>query len=114
MALWASPIYKLRAVGSGKPIIIDVTSSVSPGLPPHGAIAEHVIPFLKRRDVTSIIDFGAGALRHCFPLLDAGFNVCAVEFEQNFQRKVCADARKRAEKRRRFRSLIWPDQFLDD
>ncbi len=112
--LWASPLYKLKAAGSGKQIIVDVTSSVSPGLPPHGAIAEHVIPFFKRRDVNSVLDFGAGALRHCFPLLKAGFEVCAVEFERNFERPVCAEARRRAEKRSRFSSLIWPDQFLDD
>jgi SAM-dependent methyltransferase len=111
--LWTSPVYKLRAVGSGDVVTIDVTTSVSPGLPPHKAIKEHVIPFFRRRDVTSVLDFGAGALRHSFPLLEAGFEVCAVEFEQTFQRPVCAKARKRAERSSRFSSLLWPHQFLD-
>jgi SAM-dependent methyltransferase len=114
MALWASPIYKLKAKGSGKSITVDVTTSVSPGLPPHSAIPDHVIPFFDRRSVNSVLDFGAGALRHCFPLLKAGYEVCAVEFEKNFERPVCAKARGRAEKYNRFSSLIWPNQFLDD
>jgi len=111
--LWTSPIYKLKAA-NGKQVTIDVTTSVAPGLPPHGAITEHVIPFFNRRDVDAVVDFGGGALRHCFPLLKAGFEVCAVEFEQTFQRPVCAKARARAERYSRFSALIWPDQFLDD
>lgn len=108
---WKSPVYKL-AGPTGKQIIVDVTSSVSPGLPPHQVLKDKIVPWLRERGVQSVLDFGAGALRHTFPLLRAGFEVCAVEFEQTFTRPVCAEARVRAERNSNFSSLIWPDQFL--
>ena len=60
----------------------------------------------------AILDFGAGALRHTLPLLKAGFEVCAVEFERGFQREVAAEALRRAQEDGHFTSLIWPHDYL--
>jgi hypothetical protein len=60
------------------------------------------------------LDFGAGALRHTVPLIRAGFQVCAVEFEEQFARPTCSVAREKAQKNGNFSSLIWPRQFQND
>jgi hypothetical protein len=72
-----------------------------------------MIPFFRARGLRTVLDFGAGALRHTLPLLKAGFEVCAVEFERGFDREIAAEARKRAEQDARFTSLIWPHEYLD-
>ncbi len=71
--LWQSPLYTLTAK-NGKKVVIDVTSAVSAGLGPNRAINQ-VIKFFKDKGVKSVVDFGAGALRHTLPLLEAGFTV---------------------------------------
>jgi SAM-dependent methyltransferase len=108
---WTKPIYQLKS-NSGEEITIDVTSSVSAGLIPSGVIVDDLIPFLKNRHVERVLDFGAGALRHTFPLLDAGFQVCAVEFEEGFKREVSKKAREKAQKHPNFSALIWPKDFI--
>jgi hypothetical protein len=107
---YRSPLYKLRA-SSGKEVVVDVTSSISPGLPPHGCLQEKVIPWLKARNARTVVDFGAGALRHTFPLLKAGFEVCVVEFEEAFSRPVCAEMRAKASRKGNFSALVWPRDF---
>jgi SAM-dependent methyltransferase len=109
---WRSPIYKFNE--SGREIVIDVTTSVAPGLPPHQIIKHEFIPLLRRHERTRILDFGAGALRHTFPLLRAGFEVCAVEFETTFGRPTSHRALQRARKNANFTTLIWPHEFLRD
>jgi 2-polyprenyl-3-methyl-5-hydroxy-6-metoxy-1,4-benzoquinol methylase len=109
---WKTPIYKFR--GSGREIVIDVTTSVAPGLPPHQVIEQEFIPFLKRHKKTRVLDFGAGALRHTFPLLRAGFEVCAVEFEATFTRPTSHKALEKARRHANFTTLIWPHDFLRD
>jgi hypothetical protein len=111
--VWSTPIYHLSAK-TGKRIVVDVTSSVSAGLPPNKLLSETLIKFFKTRGVESIVDFGAGALRHTFPLLRAGFQVCAVEFENQFNRTKCAEALHRAQKHSNFFKLIWPKDFKKD
>lgn len=111
--MWNSPLYPLRD-SSGKNVIIDVTSSVQPGLPPNDAINEFVSFLRKKKSVERIVDFGAGALRHTFPLLDAGFQVCAVEFQEQFVRPGCAEARTRAVRNGNFSTIIWPKEFKRD
>lgn len=110
---WKSPIYTL-ATASGKSVQIDVTSSVSAALPPSQVLTSSVIPLFKLRDVSRVVDFGAGALRHTLPLLEAGFEVCAVEFEAAYQRPVCSRALEEAKKYANFSSLLWPHDFLAD
>jgi hypothetical protein len=110
--LWVKPVYKLQNK-NGKAIVIDVTKSVSAGLPPNKLIKE-LIPFFKSRKVERIVDFGAGALRHCFPLLKAGFQICAVEFEEQFSKPFCQDALNKARKDPNFSTLIWPKDFKAD
>lgn len=111
---WKSPIYIL-GTRFGKRIEIDVTTSISAALPPHKVIQDEVIPYLKRRgNVRRILDFGAGGLRHTIPLLKAGFEVCAVEFEDAFRRPVCSKALKRVRRNPNFSELIWPRDFMRD
>ena len=111
--MWSSPLYSLTTKDRKK-VVIDVTSSVSAGLPPNKVLAESVIRFFRKKGVERVVDFGAGALRHTFPLLKAGFQVCAVEFEEQFARPTCAKARKRAERNPNFSTLIWPKDFRND
>ncbi len=110
--MWESCFYPLKD-SRGKDIIIDVTSSVQPAIPYNDAI-KHFIAQLKERKLTKVVDFGAGALRHSFPLLESGFQVCAVEFEEQFKRPECAKARNSAQENANFSSLIWPRQFKKD
>lgn len=110
---WKSPIYQLKSVG-GKNLLIDVTTSVSPGLAPHKVLEEVVIPYFKDKKVDRVLDFGAGALRHAFPLLDAGFQVCTVEFEEGFRRPASSQALAEAKKHANFSALVWPKDFIKD
>jgi SAM-dependent methyltransferase len=111
--LWSTPVYQLTA-RTGKRITVDVTTSVSAGLPPNKLLHDTIVPFFKSNGVERILDFGAGSLRHTFPLLEAGFQVCAVEFEQQFTKPVCAEAMRRAERHHNFCRLIWPHDFIRD
>jgi hypothetical protein len=110
--MWESCLYRLRD-SLGKNLIIDVTSSVQPGLPHNNAISDF-IKQLKTKELTKIVDFGAGALRHTFPMLEKGFQVCAVEFEEQFKRPACGKARADAQRHANFSSLIWPRGFKQD
>ncbi len=110
---WSTPIYELQARG-GKTIRIDVTTSVSPGLSANKVVVDQVIPFLKKKRVGSVLDFGAGALRHTLPLLEAGFQVTAVEFETAFARPRCRHALALARNHPNFSALVWPGDFIQD
>jgi hypothetical protein len=110
--MWERPIYKLAAK-NGKKVTIDVTSSVSAGLPPN-KIVRDLIRFFRQKGVETILDFGAGALRHTFPLLNAGFQVCAVEFESQFRKPVCAESIAKARRHSNFCTLMWPHDFQHD
>jgi len=110
---WTKPYYELKG-NDGEKVVIDVTSSVAPGLPPNKVIRAELIRLFKATKVRKVVDFGAGALRHVFPLLSAGFEVCAVEFEEQFCRPVCAENLKDAEKHPNFSKLIWPKDFIND
>jgi hypothetical protein len=110
---WTKPYYEINGA-DGEKVLIDVTSSVSPGLPPNKVVRESIVPLFKKMNVHRIVDFGAGAMRHVFPLLSAGFEVCAVEFKEQFARPVCAESLKEAEKNPNFTKLIWPQDFIED
>jgi hypothetical protein len=110
--LWALPYYHFKD-HKGKKRIVDVTSSVSPGLPPNQVTTE-LIELFSRKGVQQIVDFGAGALRHTLPFLQAGFQVCAVEFEEAFRRKEASEALIKAQSNPNFSSLIWPKDFKKD
>jgi SAM-dependent methyltransferase len=111
--LWETPIYSFGRSPKNQ-ILIDVTTSVSPGIPPNKVVSEKLFPLFKNKRVHRILDFGAGALRHCFPLLDAGFEVCAVEFKEGFNRPACKRALEEAKKYAGFSALIWPKDFIRD
>src|SRR2546422_758021 len=89
--MWESPVYKFakkRPRASGKVatevITIDVTGS-APTMPGPGAYLEGVFSALtqgRNPKKTSILDFGAAKLRNTLFLLDAGYQVRAVEFPE--------------------------------
>jgi len=111
--VWENPIYTLQSK-TGKKVTVDVTASVSAGLPPNKVFASTLINFFQERGVEKIVDFGAGALRHTLPLLEAGFEVCAVEFEQQFKKPACKEKMLEAEEHPNFCKLIWPSDFKSD
>jgi hypothetical protein len=110
--MWEKPIYRLKAK-NGRYVNIDVTTSCAPGLKPNEVFIK-IIKFFKRKNIETILDFGAGSLRHTFPLLKSGFKVCAVEFKEQFQRPYCKKALRRAHRSANFSALIFPDQFIKD
>ncbi len=113
-SLFENPIYRLTAK-SGKKVTIDVTSSLSAGLPPNKVVADTLVDFFHSKHVETIVDFGAGALRHTFPLLEAGFEVCAVEFEEQLKKPAVAEAYAKAEHDfPNFCTLVWPKHFKKD
>jgi hypothetical protein len=95
-------------------VSIDVTTSISAGLDGKALVHGEVVPFFKKNRVRRIIDFGAGALRHTLELLGAGFEVCAVEFAQAFERPVCATALSEARRSPNCSALVWPHDYLGD
>jgi hypothetical protein len=112
-AVWKSPLYTLHSK-AGKRITIDVASSVSAGLPPNKVFHDVLIKLFRQNGVETIVDFGAGALRHTLPLLKAGFQVCSVEFEEQFKKPACAEAMAKAEGHHNFTKMIWPADFKKD
>lgn len=110
--MWETPFYKLKTV-SGKYIWIDVTNSVSASAPTKNTITK-IIPILQKHKVQTVLDFGAGALRNTLPLLEAGFQVCAVEFEKQFEKPQCNKALLIAQKNPNFMKLTFPNDFLKD
>jgi hypothetical protein len=109
---WESPIYRLKTP-TGREVTIDVTASVSGGLGPNQMVTGTLIPFFLQANVRKIIDFGAGALRNTLPLLAAGFEVCAVEFEHGFTRPTPAAQLSEARTYPNFSSLVWPHDFMN-
>lgn len=116
MALWDGSLYR-ATTRSGKVITIDVTLSVNTNLGPNQAIYD-VIKFFKRKNVKRVLDFGAGALRHTFPLLEEGFQVCAVDFAEQYAqtetKRVCREKRSEAEDDPNFSALVYPKKFIGD
>ncbi len=108
MTDWKSPIYTFGS--RSKPIVIDVTTSISASLPPHKIIADAVAPFWRGRRIETILDFGAGSLRHTFPLLRRGFHVCAVEYKEAFERPKNKEFLKRAKRSGNFLGWFQPSE----
>jgi hypothetical protein len=112
--LWSSPIYELTSA-HGEKINIDVTkSSPSIGLPPNKVIINEFIPFFKSGKLESVLDLGAGVLRHTIPFLKAGFQVYAVEFKELFNSPASMRMLKQAMGHKNFSPLMTPSDFLLD
>lgn len=107
---WNTPVYKFLN-NAGKKILIDVTTSVSSGLPPSHVLIDKVIPIFKKYNVDKVLDFGAGALRHTIPLLEAGFKVGAVDFMEGYSRDICKGALGKICTNDRFCLLEWPNIY---
>ena len=97
---------------SGKQFKVDVTSSIAPSLSSNTGLVDSVISWMKEHNCRRILDFGAGALRHSLPLLRAGFEVTAVEYENAFKRPVASKKRAAAQRFAHFEDLVWPHDFL--
>jgi hypothetical protein len=111
MNYFKSSMYS-AALASGEKVNIDVTNSISAGLDPNAGLVTHLSKWMKERELETILDFGAGALRHAVPLLRAGFNVIAVEYEIAYSRPRAAEARKTAQRFSGFTQLVWPADFV--
>jgi hypothetical protein len=109
--LWSTPVYEFPFFE--KKVIIDVTGSVSESLPPKKTIKD-LLQFLEIHKVRKILDFGAGALRHTKPLIEAGFEVYAVEYNEQFLKKSCKKALEDAKRNLNFNQLIFPSGFIKD
>src|SRR5258705_13891432 len=108
---FSSPIYNVT-LADGTKVGIDVTNSISAGLEPNGGLLAHLVPWMQERGYSRILDFGAGALRHTAPLLEAGFEVIAVEYQNAYRRPKAAEARAAAERHECVTALAWPQDFL--
>ena len=109
MPQWKTPFYELTD-SAGVRVKFDVTTSISASLKANPVITKFLLRFLTSRDLSSVVDFGAGALRHTLPLFNAGLQVCAVEFEQAFQREVAGKKLNRYKSKQ----VIGPYDFVAD
>ncbi len=124
--MWESPIYRFN-VAAGidrdgkqlyKQVVVDVTRSApsfdSPGKTLAKALQQALaLSGVRKNNV--ILDVGAGKLRNAIHLLNQGYRVCAVEYEQLFSdSKPAQTALARCERAtRRFSRLLFPHQFVD-
>jgi len=95
-----------------KNVRIDVTNSISSGLEANKAIREEIIPWMKERGLRRVLDFGAGALRHTIPFLEAGFEVICVEFPQAYTRPTAAKIREEWASHDGLTEIFSPKSFL--
>src|SRR4051812_13704738 len=102
--LFESPFFN-GTDSSGKKFTIDVTSSIAPSLSANAGLIASITKWMKEHHCVRILDFGAGALRHTIPLLRAGFEVTAVEYENAFKRPVAAKKRTAAKRFSQFNDL---------
>ena len=106
---WKDPYYHYTL--PKRKITVDVTGSAPnfekrvPGLP-------DVVAEFRDRDVSTILDFGAGNLRNTLYLLNEGFKVWAVEFKETFERPLGQKRLKEAQKHDDFFFVEYPEQFL--
>ena len=109
--VWENPIYRGKDK-SGKNFTIDVTQSISAGLSANSNLVEHLVPWMKERGFTRILDFGAGALRHTVALLEKGMVISAVEYKEAFSRPKAKINMEKARKYDGFTELVWPEDFI--
>ena len=110
--LWKTPYYNLTS-RTNEDIRIDVTASVSAGLTPNASLLEFINFFHEKR-IEKILDFGGGALRHTIPLLEEGFQVVVVEFDQQYERSKSKRQLEIAKEYPNFTKLVFPQDFRRD
>jgi hypothetical protein len=123
--MWETPIYRFnREAGQDRKgnllyeqIVVDVTKSAptfaTPGTTLESALRD-LIAATGIGKKALILDFGAGKLRNTLYLLQKGYRVCAVEFEELFRDSdQAAASRKKAHVtgRKRFSTMIYPRDF---
>ena len=127
--IWKSPIYIFKKEGDFEEIIevlVDVTWSAKPTRP-------EIAPSLKsslsltlkkisesekrNKETIKILDFGAGKLRHSVFLLEKGYSVTAVDYENLFINptdhvKENLDKTNQAEYENTFQKIVYPSQLI--
>lgn len=106
---WKDPYY--HYILPKRKITIDVTGS-APNFEKRVAGLPDVVAEFRGRDVSTILDFGAGNLRNTLYLLNEGFKVWAVEFKETFERPLGQKRLKEAQKHDDFFFVEYPEQFL--
>lgn len=109
---FSEPYYKNITTQGGDVVTIDVTNSISAGLSANKGLEREVIPWLAEVGASRVLDFGAGALRHTEPLLEAGFEVVAVEFEEAYSRPKASNKRSSISSHPNLTKLCWPKDFI--
>ncbi|HMK82099.1 MAG TPA: hypothetical protein VK503_00115 [Candidatus Bathyarchaeia archaeon] len=117
--MWESPVYtfkrKIRENGKLRNLVVDVTNS-APTFDEPGKQLEGVFDVLtagRTPGKTKILDVGAAKLRNTLYLLDKGFILYAVEFEELAKRMPQAKTNWTiAEKYSNFRKLVFPKEFF--
>ncbi|MDE2589955.1 MAG: hypothetical protein KGL95_09870, partial [Patescibacteria group bacterium] len=121
--VWESPVYKfeeettIRGKITKKPFLINVTYSAPRNLDDPGKALIGVFKKItegKEPHKIHILDFGAGKLRNTLWLLQKGFNVWSVEFEELEER--LEDAKKKwkmAKNYPNFKHLGFPKDFVN-
>lgn len=109
--MWETPYYRLPF--HGKKILVDVTLA-APRQPEPVSVLPDVLAYLKKEQISSILDFGAGKLRNTLYLLKRGFQVYAVEYEAQFTQYELSKTRlAQARRYPNFRQLIFPHEFFE-
>ena len=98
---------------SREKVTIDVTNSISAGLAANRGLIDTIIPWMQKCGYTRVLDYGAGALRHTIPFLEAGLQVFSVEFESAYSRPKAKIARDKANHFGNFFRILNPSDFLN-
>lgn len=124
--IWKSPIYIFRKkenFGKTKEILLDVTWSAKPTRPEIAPSLENALSQTlenisggRENENIKILDFGAGKLRHSVFLLEKGYSVTAVDYENLFinpteQVQGYIDS---AKKFNTFQQIVYPSQLITD
>ena len=124
--VWKSPIYKFIIDGEldeneeqiCKEIYINVTNSAPPFESPEDVLSNilnQVISLCPKKQKPLILDFGAGKSRNTLYLLEQGYNVRAVEFEEisNGTQQAKEMYEKAQSFGRQFDKLVFPHEFFE-
>ena len=124
--IWQSPIYifkKKENFGKTKEILLDVTWSAKPTRPQIAPSLESALSKTleniggqKNKKDIKIIDVGAGKLRHSVLLLQEGYSVTAVDYENLFVNPTdqVQGYIDQASKFSTFQKIVYPSQLITD
>jgi 2-polyprenyl-3-methyl-5-hydroxy-6-metoxy-1,4-benzoquinol methylase len=124
--IWKSPIYIFRKkenFGETKEILLDVTWSAKPTRPEIAPSLENALSQTlenisgeRENENIKILDFGAGKLRHSVFLLEKGYSVTAVDYENLFinPTEQVQGYMDKAKGFNTFQQIVYPSQLITD